>query len=202
MLPWYPSDQGGAGQGSTLFFHLGDATGVLNITLKAEESGYKLRAFGASGMITVAARGGRGTEQLTLRHVGTMEPQVLLSNRRGAAAYDVQIANIVQPRERVHVLRARNLRVPEGATVELAALDRARTLSLASPTARIDYDLELRALTRAGEDVLSRPDSGQNAEETRIVRPRNWNELKSMDVLYQRSPDRLSNPGRRSATAR
>jgi hypothetical protein len=75
--------------------------------------------------------------------------------------------------------------------VELAAADRSRALTLASPTAELTYDLELRALTRRGEDVLSRFDSGQNAAETRMVRPRNWYDLKAGDVLHQRVPNRF-----------
>ena len=125
MLPWYPSDQGsGQKRGTLLYFHLGNSTSTLKVKVKAGEQGYKLRALGPQGMITISARGGRGTEQVTLRHVGTMEPHLVLSNERGVLEYYVQFAQIVQPRERVHVLRARNLRVADGATVELAVMDR------------------------------------------------------------------------------
>jgi hypothetical protein len=195
MLPWYPSDQGRGRQGALLFFfHLGGSASTLNIKVAAGEEGYRLRALGPRGMITVAARGGKGSEQITLRHAGTLEPQLVLSNERGASDYDVHFAHVAQPRERVHILRARNLRAPKGATVELAAMDRSRALSLASPTASIEYDLELRAMTRKGEEVLSRPGAGQNAADTRIVRPSSWYDLKARDVLYRRAADRSSRP--------
>ena len=177
-----------------LFFHLGNSTSTLNIKVKAGEQGYRLRALGPRGMITVSTRGGRGAEQLTLRHAGTMEPQLVLSNERGAVEYDVEFAHIVEPRERVHILRTRNLRIPEGATVELAATDRSRALSLASPTAPIEYELQLRAITRQGEEVLSRSASGQDAGTTRLVRPRDWVDLKNQDVLYKSLPARAVRP--------
>jgi hypothetical protein len=195
MLPWYPSDQGRVRPGAPLFFfHLGGSAGTLNIKVTAGEQGYQLRALGPRGMITVAARGGKGSEQVTLRHAGTLEPQLVLTNERGASDYDVHFAHIAQPRERVHVLRARNLRAPQGATVELGAVDRSRALSLASPTAEIAYDVELRAMTRRGEEVLSRPGSGQNAADTRIVRPSNWYDLKARGVIYRRAADRSLRP--------
>lgn len=195
MLPWYPSDEGsGRTGGPLLFFHFGNSTSTLNIKVKAGEQGYRLRALGPRGMITVSTRGGRGAEQLTLRHAGTMEPQLVLSNERGAVEYDVEFAHIVEPRERVHILRTRNLRIPEGATVELAATDRSRTLSLASPTAPIEYELQLRAITRQGEEVLSRSASGQDAGTTRLVRPRDWVDLKNQDVLYKSLPARAVRP--------
>ena len=195
MLPWYPSDQGRASPGAPLFFfHLGGSASTLNIKVTAGEQGYRLRALGPRGMITVAARGGQGAEQVTLRHAGTLEPELVLSNARGALDYDVHFAHVAQPRERVHILRARNLRAPEGATVELAAMDRSRALTLASPTASIEYDLELRAVTRKGEEVLTRPGAGQNAADTLIVRPSNWYDLKGRDVIYRRAADRSLRP--------
>ena len=195
MLPWYPSDQGRPRRGGPLFFfHLGGTTSTLNIKVAAGEQGYRLRALGPRGMLTIVARGGRGSEQITLRHAGTIEPQLALTNERGALDYDVHFVHVAQPRERVHVLRVRNLRAPEGATVELAALDRSRALALGSPTADIEYDLELRVMTRKGEDVLSRQGAGQSAADTRIMRPRSWYELRTGDVLYRRTPDRLSSP--------
>jgi hypothetical protein len=195
MLPWYPSDQGRTRQGAPLFFfHLGGSANTLNIKVKAGEQGYRLRALGQRGMITVAARGGQGSEQITLRHAGTLEPGLVLSNERGALDYDVQFAHVAQLRERVHILRARNLRAPQGATVEFAITDRSRALSLASPTASIEYDLELRAVTQKGEEVVSRPGASQNAADTRIVRPSSWYDLKTRDIVYRRAADRSSRP--------
>jgi hypothetical protein len=195
MLPWYPSDQGRARQATPLFFfHLGGSASTLSIMVKAGEQGYRLRALGPRGMVTVAARGGQGSEQVTLRHAGTLEPQLVLTNERGTLDYDVHFAHVVQPGERLHVLRARNLRAREGAIVELAAVERSRALFLAAPTGDIEYDLELRAMTRKGEEILSRPGAGQSATDKRIVRPSSWYDLKGRDVIYRRPADRSVRP--------
>jgi hypothetical protein len=191
MLPWYPSDQSDAWRGGPLIlFHLGNSGGVLDLHVKAGPSGYTLRSLGPRGMVTVSARGGRGAERLALHHPGTGEPRVVLRNARGGAEYDVQFIQVINPRERLHVLRAARLRVPDGESAELAIADRSRALVVESRGAALGYDLELRAVTRRGEEVLSRSAVGQEAGAVRIVRPRNWLDLKSRDVLYQPPPQR------------
>jgi hypothetical protein len=193
MLPWYPSDQvEDWRRGPLILFHLGNSAGALEVQLKAGPAGYTLRSLGPRGMITVSARGGQGMERLTLHHPGTGEPRVALRNGRGALEYDVQFAQVIHPRERLHVLRAARLRVPEGESVDLAIGDRSRALIVQSRAAALGYDLELRAVTRRGEEVLSRSAVGQEALTTRMVRPRDWHDLKSRDVLYQPLPQRTS----------
>jgi hypothetical protein len=202
MLPWYPSDQvDDWRRGPLILFHLGNQGGALEVQLKAGASGYTLRSLGPRGMITVSARGGRGVERLTLHHPGTGEPRVALRNDRGAAEYDVQFVQVIHPRERLHVLRAARLRVPDGETAELAIGDRSQALVVQSRVAALGYDLELRAVTRRGEEILSRSAVGQEAGTTRVVRPRDWLDLKSRDVFYQSLPPR-SSPGIREQGGR
>jgi hypothetical protein len=185
MLPWYPSDQRNRWKpGPLVLFHLGGARGALELRVKAGPEGYTLRSLGPRGMITVTARGGRGTERVALQQPGTGEPRVVLRNERGGAEYDVQFAQVVSPRERLHVLRAARLKVPDGESAELGVIDRSRTLIVESRAAPVGYDLELRAVTRRGEEVLSRSSIGQEAGIRRMVRPRSWLDLKSRDVLY------------------
>jgi hypothetical protein len=193
MLPWYPSDQlDDWRRGPLILFHLGSSGGALEVTLKAGVSGYTLRSLGPRGMIAISARGGRGLERLTLGHPGTAAPRVAIRNDRGATEYDVQFSQVVHPGQRLHVLRAARLRVADGETAELAIGDRSRALIVESRNTPLAYDLELRAVTRQGGEVLSRTAVVQAAGSSRMVRPRDWLDLKSRDVLYQRLPPRMS----------
>lgn len=186
MLPWSPSD--GPTAGRLILFHLGSSGGTLDLQVKAGEAGYVLRALGPRGMLTLSARGGAGSERVTLRHIGTDEPQFAVTNERGTAEYDVQFTQIVQPRQRNHVLQTNRLRIPRGASTEISVRDHARALVINSPSAEIAYDLELQTITRSAQDVLSRTGVAQNPGETRMVRPRDWTDLKSRDVLYRQMP--------------
>jgi hypothetical protein len=191
MVPWYPSDQASASAESVrVFFQIGRAGSTLNVSVRSGESGYTLVASGARGRTTVQASGGRGTDVISLGQAGTQQPRVTVRNGRGDATFAVEFLQAVEPRQRLRALKATEVSMPEGASVEFAVGDRSQSLNISSPAAAIRYDLELQNLTRKGIESLSRKGVTHPAGLSQTVRPRDWSRLRAADVLEEALPSR------------
>jgi hypothetical protein len=189
MIPWNPSGQSGpATSNDTILFQLGSSRGALTVRVKGSESGYTLRSLGARNHVSVTARGGRGTDTITLQHPGTSAARVALENKRGTDEYDIEFIQATQPKERVHVLGAKRMRIPEGATVELAVTEQDRALSVASPAADLQYDTELKVVSREGAKSLNKNRVVQPAGTTQKVQPKNWADLAKSEVMQLVEP--------------
>ncbi|HEY3204792.1 MAG TPA: hypothetical protein VGL03_14170 [Thermoanaerobaculia bacterium] len=193
MVPWYPSDQASTPtEPASVWFQIGRAGSTLNVSVRAAESGYTLIASGPRGRVTVQSIGGRGTDLITLSQAGTQQPRVALRNGRGDATFAVEFLQPVSPRERLRVLKATRIAMPEGASVELGVGDRSQALNIHSSEAAIRYDLELQNVSRKGIESLSRRGVAQPAGLSQTIRPRDWSRLGTADVLEETLPSRLT----------
>jgi hypothetical protein len=186
-LPWYISDQQPPqdGPGGTLLFHLGGSGGALQVTVSAGPGGYTLRSMGGRTIAAVTARGGTGTDVLTIRDPGTAATRVSLENRRGAAEYDVVFTHAEVPRRQTRVLTASRLRINGDGAVELGLWNAGEGLQISSPRASLLYGLELRSISRQGQDALIRTEVRHDPGAVRVVRPRDWQNLKGAEVIEQ-----------------
>jgi len=185
MFPWTPSGQAGpqTGSNSTILFQLGSARGALTVRVKGSQSGYTLRSMGARNQVSVTARGGQGTDAITLAHPGSSDARIELANTRGTSEYDIEFIQATGPKEALHVLSSNRMRIPDGARVELAMTDQSRALTVSSPTANIQYDLELRAVTGKETQSLNKTHVTQAAGTLQTVQPRSWADLQKTEVL-------------------
>jgi hypothetical protein len=191
MIPWTPSGQAGPQTSNdTILFQLGSSRGAVTVRVNGSESGYTLRSFGARNQVSVTARGGRGTDVITLAHPGSSDARIGLENTRGTSEYDIQFVQATNPGERLRVLSSNRMRIPEGAPVELAVTDQNRALTVSSPAANVQYDLELKTVTRDGETSLNKSRVVQPVGTLQTVQPRNWLNLKYTEVLESVRPVR------------
>jgi len=183
MLPWYPSDQAAptAPKGMVLF-HLGRAASTLHVTVRGSDTGYTLTAGGPRHQITLRALGGNGADVVSFHEAGSPRQRVELRNLRGSSEYDIQLVQVEPAAQRVQVLRASRLALPEGALLKAAAEDAHRALTLAAD-APLRYDLELRATTPKGAEQLTRRALSHDAGLQRTIRPRDWQYLRATEVL-------------------
>lgn len=193
MVPFIPSDLAARGEARQLFFQLGGSGGSLTLQVRGGNAGYTLWAGGPRSQVMVRSRGGSGADQIAFSQLGSANAKVHIENRRGAEEYEVQFVQPIQPREKLHVLRATRLFIPEGESVALAVADNGRALSIESHSAAIRYDLELQLSTPRGAESLTKQAFTQEAGQLRTVRPRDWSELKNRDVI-----DETHAPPRRS----
>jgi len=189
MLPWYPSDQAAprATKGIALF-HLGRSASTLNVTVRGSDGGYNLTVGGPQHQIVLKASGGRGADVVSFHEAGSSQQRVELRNLRGSSEYDIQFVQTDPAAQRIQVLRASRLSLPEGALLKVAAEDAHRGLTVAAD-APIRHDLELSTTTRGGTDQLSRKTLSQEAGLQRTIRPRNWESLRTTEVLELNRPD-------------
>lgn len=191
LIPWTPSGQAGPQTSNdTILFQLGSSRGAVTVRVNGSESGYTLRSFGARNQVSVTARGGRGTDVITLAHPGSSDARIGLENTRGTSEYDIQFVQATNPGERLRVLSSNRMRIPEGAPVELAVTDQNRALTVSSPAANVQYDLELKTVTRDGETSLNKSRVVQPVGTLQTVQPRNWLNLKYTEVLESVRPVR------------
>jgi hypothetical protein len=184
MAPWYPSDQANPGtKGNMMLLQFGSSGGALKVHVTSGDSGYVLRSMGARSQVSVTARGGRGTDMLTLHYPGGSDARIGLANGRGTSEYDVEFIQATRPSERLHVLTSSRMRIPEGAAVELPVTDEGRALAVISPEATVQYGLELKTVTRDGEQSLKKSRVVQTPSTMQRVQPRNWFDLQKTDVL-------------------
>ena len=71
--------------GAAMLFHLGSSGGALRISVSAGTGGYTLSSMNGRTIVSVMARGGTGTDLLTIRNPGTAANSVALENQRGAS---------------------------------------------------------------------------------------------------------------------
>jgi hypothetical protein len=191
MLPFFPSDQTRAGDnGGLILFQLGSSGGLLKVQVTGSESGYTLRSIGAQSQVIVTARGGRGTDVISLHQIGSSEPRIRIENRRGTSEYDVRFIQATRPRELLHVLSSTRVRVPADAQVEFGVSDRDRALSIYSSSATLQFDLELKTVTREGEKSLARKGVALAPRTQQIVQPQNWLKLQDTEVIELLRPYR------------
>jgi hypothetical protein len=188
MFLWYPSDEGSSTtKGERVLFKLGSSGGTLKVYLTSSDSGYTLRSLDARNQVSITARGGRGTDAITFHHAGGAAARVSLENGRGTGEYDVQFVQATQPRARLQVLTSSRMQIPEGSTVELALTNQDRALSVSSPIAPVQYDLEMKTITRYGETSLDRRGIVQAAGTVQTVQPQDWLNLQKSEILERRT---------------
>jgi hypothetical protein len=200
MLPWYPSDQGApdAPKGMALF-HLGRAASTLQVAVRGGDTGYTLSAGGPRHQIVLRASGGNGTDVIAFHEAGSPGQSVEVRNLRGSSDYDIQLVRSDAALQRVQVLRASRLVLPEGAWLRVAAEDAHRALTLTAD-APLRYDLELRSVTPKSTEQLTRAALSQEEGLRRTIRPGDWQNLRATDVLELTLPS--AGPVSRAATLR
>ncbi len=187
MIPWFLSDQRGPRHqiGAVMLFHLGSSAGALRVSVSAGTGGYTLSSMSGRTITSVTARGGTGTDVLTIRHPGTAATSVALENQRGAAEYDVTITRARIPHSQIRVLSASRLRVSGQGAVEVGLTNAAEALQISSRQGSVRYDLTLSQVTRKGAEALQRSEMTQQPGASRTVQPHDWQQLKSAQVVEQ-----------------
>jgi hypothetical protein len=187
MLPWFLSDQGRPHRqrGGVLLFQLGSSRGSVRISVSAGAGGYTLRSFSGRTIVSVTARGGTGSDVLTIGNPGTAASHVSLENTRGASEYDVTISHAHIPHNVVRVLSASRLRIDGPGVVDIGLANNGEGLDISAPQASVRYDLALTQVTRQGPQVLTRNEMSQFPGASRTVRPLDWQRLKDAQVTEQ-----------------
>ena len=187
MIPWFLSDQGRTRHqiGAVLLFQLGSSHGALRVSVSAGVGGYALSSMSGRTIVSVTARGGTGTDTLTIRNPGTASSSVELENQRGASEYDVTITHALASRSRVRVLSASRLRINGQGAVEIGLANVGEGVRISAPQAALRYDLTLSQITRQGPEALTRSEIIQDPGASRTVQPRDWQRLKGAQVVEQ-----------------
>jgi hypothetical protein len=188
MIPWFLSDQGGSKRhqiGAVMLFQLGSSGGALHVTVSAGTGGYTLRSMSGRTITSVTARGGTGTDLLTIRNPGTAVATVALENQRGASDYDVTITRARVPHTQIRVLSASRLRISGAGAIEVGLTNAGEALQISSGQASLRYDLALTQITRRGREALTRSEVSQDPGAARTVQPQNWQQLKGAQVVEQ-----------------
>jgi hypothetical protein len=185
MIPWFLSDQRKPSHqiGAVMLFQLGNSGGALRVSLSAGAGGYTLNSMGGRTIVSVTARGGTGTDVLTIRNPGTATSSVELENQRGASEYDVTITRAQPSRSRV--VSASRLRISGEGAVEVTLANGGEGIQISSRQASLRYDLMLTQITRRGPEALTRSEVSQDPGASRTVQPRNWQRLKESEVIEQ-----------------
>lgn len=189
MMPWYRSDAAGDQRNAaTVLFRIGAGGGALQLEIRAGDSGYALRSAGQRSQLVLTARGGTGTDLVTIDEPAIGAPRVAVENRRGTAEYDLEFTQAARPGQPMRIMTVRSLKVPDQAVADFQVADRQQALIVHTAAAALRYDLELTSVTRDGRDSLIRRHVVQPAETSQFVRPRHWNDLAHQEVLERLSP--------------
>jgi hypothetical protein len=186
-IPWFLSDQrNGKHQiGAVLLFQLGSSGGALRVSVSAGPGGYTLNSTSGRTITSVTARGGTGTDVLTIHNPGTAVASVSLENQRGADEYDVTITRAQAPNSQVRVLSASRLRINGEGVVEVGLANAGEALEVSSRQASLRFDLTLSQITRRGPEALTRTEVSQDSGAVRTVQPQDWQKLKTAQVVEQ-----------------
>jgi hypothetical protein len=186
-MPWFLSDQRSARHqiGAVLIFQLGSSGGALRVEVSAGTGGYTLNSTSGRTIASVTARGGTGTDVLTIRNPGTAAAGITLENQRGASEYDVTITRAQTPHSQVRVLSASRLRINGEGVVDVGLANAGDGLEVSSRQAALRYDLTLSQITRRGPEALTRTDLSQDPGAARTVQLQDWQKLKSAQVVEQ-----------------
>jgi hypothetical protein len=186
-IPWFLSDQrsGRRQIGAVLLFQLGSSGGALRLSVSSGPAGYTLSSTSGRTITSVTARGGTGTDVLTIRNPGTSVASVSLENQRGANEYDVTITRAQTPHSQVRVLSASRLRINGDGAVEVGLANSGEALEVLSRQATLRYDLTLSLITKRGPEALTRTEISQDPGAARTVQPRDWQKLKDTHVVEQ-----------------
>jgi hypothetical protein len=187
LLPWFLSDQRNPRHqpGGVLLFQLGESAAALRISVSAGPGGYTLRSMGGRTIVAVTARGGMGSDAITIRLPGTANATVSLENRRGATDYDVTFTRAAVPRQQVRVLSCARLRINGQGAAEVGLASAGNALQISASQASLRYDLALNNITRQAQSTLARSEVSQEPGASRTVQPREWQKLKDTQVLEQ-----------------
>jgi len=187
MIPWFVSDQGSPDRqiGAVMLFQLGSSGGALRVSVSAGTGGYTLNSKSGRTAVSVTARGGTGTDVVTIRNPGTATSSVLLENQRGATDYDVNITRARVPHSQVRVLSASRLRINGPGATEVGLTNAGEALQISSREASLRYDLALTQITRRGREALTRSEVSQDPGAARTVQPQDWQQLKGVQVIEQ-----------------
>jgi hypothetical protein len=187
MIPWFLSDQRSPNRqiGAVMLFQLGSSGGALRVSVSAGTGGYTLNSMSGRTAVSVTARGGTGTDLVTIRNPGTAASSVLLENQRGATEYDVNITRARVPHTQIRVLSASRLRINGAGAIEVGLTNAGEALQISSRQASLRYDLALTQITRRGREALTRSEVSQDPGAARTVQPENWQQLKRAQVVEQ-----------------
>jgi hypothetical protein len=187
MIPWFVSDQRSSNHqtGPVMLFQLGSSGGALRVSVSAGTGGYMLNSMSGRTAVSVTARGGTGTDVLTIRNPGTATSSVLLENQRGASEYDVTITRARVPHSQIRVLSASRLRINGAGAIEVGLTNAGEALQISSRQASLRYDLTLAQITRRARETLTRSEVSQDPGAARAVQPQDWQQLKRTQVVEQ-----------------
>jgi hypothetical protein len=187
MLPWFISDQGTSNRslGSELLFQLGRSRGGLRVSVNSGAGGYSLTSIGGKTMMTVTARGGIGTDILTIRNPGSSEGGVTLQHQRAGTEYDVTLTRASAPRSQALVLKTSRLKIDGDGPVDVALSNAGRALPVSSARATLHYDMTLSLVSKRGVGTIARTEITQAAAASKTIQPREWQNLKGTQVIEQ-----------------
>ena len=190
MIPWFLSDQRSSKRqiGAVILFQMGSSGGALRLSVSAGTGGYTLNSMSGGTIVSVTARGGTGTDVLTIRNPGTAAASVSLENQRGATDYDVTMTRARLPHTQVRVLSASRLRINGEGTIEVGLANAGEALQISSRQTLLRYDLTLTQITRRESEALTQREVRQDPGTARAVQPQDWQQLKGAQVVEQWRP--------------
>lgn len=185
-MPWFLSDQQRPSRlAGILLFQIGASPGAFRIAVSAGPGGYTLSSIGGRTMVSVTARGGSGTDVLTIRDPGTARTAVSLENRRGASDYDVVFTRAQLPNSQIRMLKSSRLRIAGEGSVEVGLSNAGEALQLSSAQASLHYELSLGQVSKEKQELLTQSEVTQEPGAARRVQPRDWQKLKDARVVEQ-----------------
>ncbi len=88
----------------------------------------------------------------------------------------------------MNVFTSSHLAATAQGQVEVGLTNNGHAISITSRGASAHYDLELRTITRSGQQVLTKAQIAQDAGTVHTVRPKDWQNLKTGQVVEQTEP--------------
>lgn len=188
-MPLFISDQAhGSEPAKWILFHFGTTGGALHVAVNSGPAGYTLSSYSGRTIVWVTAHGGKGSETIALRYPTTREAGAVLENTRGTSDYDVQIYRAEIPGKLVNVFISSHLAATAQGQVEVGLTNNGQAISISSRRAPTHYDLELRTITRSGQQALTKTQITQDAGTAHTVRPKDWQNLKTGGVIEHTEP--------------
>ena len=201
-IPWFPSDQrsrdrrGQSREQKVIYFMLGNSYDALDIDVRNGRNGYHVGMIGGVSFLSVRAYGGGRQETITLENAGSKKPAVILRNQVGAARYDVQFHQILEPYKRSRTFNLTNLELSPGAPVIIRVADEQQAIEVSTTRSGVQYDLELVNVIGKESTTLRRERLQTSANQRQLIQPQNWQALRADELQIRQDaiiidPDRL-----------
>lgn len=178
VMPFIPLYLGKSQNPCSAYFMLGNpGGGTLQFYVRGGEKGYQFITAGPRGAVLIQAMDGKGTDNLEIKNIGSIQPELSLSNRSGASAYTVTFMQDVIPGKKIRTFKLKNLKIPPEYPVEMKVIKNQTALSILSEKNKLTYDLQIGVKNDGVEKAVDYTGLELTPGQRHIVQPPDWNVL-------------------------